>query len=94
MAEGTRAFVYILECKDGTLYTGWSTDVGRRVDEHNCGNGGAYTRSRRPVRLVYVEEQPSYQAAMRREREIKRLGRDAKLSLIRDNERAGAQVDD
>jgi putative endonuclease len=50
-------FVYILECADGSYYTGWTTDLDRRVAAHNAGRGGRYTRSRRPVKLVYWEEQ-------------------------------------
>jgi len=70
-------------CSDGTLYTGWTSDPQRRLQAHNRGRGAAYTRSRRPVRLVYVERCPSRVAAMRRECAIKRLTRSEKLSLIR-----------
>ncbi|WP_324779872.1 GIY-YIG nuclease family protein [Thiobacillus sedimenti] len=75
--------VYILRCADGTLYTGITTDVARRVAEHNGdGAGGArYTRARRPVELVHVEAAADRIAAMRREAAIKRLDRGAKLAL-------------
>ena len=75
-------FVYILECADGTLYTGWTTDLDRRVADHNAGRGGRYTRTRRPVRLVYWETMPDRTAAQQREEAIKRGGRDAKQRLI------------
>jgi len=66
-------FCYILECADGTFYTGWTTDPVRRVKTHNRGAGARYTRTRRPVSLVYVEQQPDRSEAMRRERKIKQL---------------------
>ncbi|MFA5872979.1 MAG: GIY-YIG nuclease family protein [Anaerolineales bacterium] len=75
-------YCYILECSDGTYYTGWTTDPERRLRRHNRGRGGRYTRSRRPVRLVYVEEQPDPSSAMRREIQIKRMRREAKGKLI------------
>lgn len=77
-------FVYILCCADGTFYTGVSTDVGRRVAEHNAGApvGARYTRGRRPVALVYLETVPDRSRALRREREIKALERAEKLMLI------------
>jgi putative endonuclease len=77
-------FVYILRCADDTLYTGVSTDVVRRVDEHNAGAplGARYTRARRPVALVYQESVASRGEALRRELEIKAKDRGAKLALI------------
>lgn len=75
------AFVYLVECADGTLYTGWTTDLARRLRQHNAGRGARYTRTRRPVRLVYAEAQPTRSAAMRREAALKRLPRAAKLAL-------------
>jgi putative endonuclease len=77
-------FVYILRCADDTLYTGISTDVARRVDEHNAGAplGARYTRARRPVVLVYQESVLNRSAALRREREIKCQDRASKLALI------------
>jgi putative endonuclease len=75
-------FCYIVECSDGTFYTGWSTDPERRERQHNAGRGARYTRDRRPVRLVYVEELPDKPSALRRELRIKRLPREKKLKLI------------
>lgn len=76
-------FVYILRCGDDTLYTGITTDVGRRIEEHNAGKapGARYTRSRRPVVLAYTEEAASRALASRREAVIKRLDRSSKLAL-------------
>lgn len=75
-------FCYIVECVDGSLYTGWTTDVARRVREHNAGRGAQYTRSRRPVRLAYSEAAVDRAAAMRRERALKALPRRRKLAMI------------
>lgn len=75
-------FVYMAECADGTLYTGISTDVVRRMAEHNAGTGAKYTRTRRPVRPVYVEEAADRSEASRREFEIKHLTRKEKEALI------------
>jgi putative endonuclease len=76
------AVVYILQCADGTLYTGWTTDLEQRLRAHNSGQGAKYTRGRRPVSLVYWEEQPNRSAAQRREAAIRRLSRADKLKLI------------
>ncbi len=75
-------FVYIVRCVDGTYYTGWSTDVTRRVAAHNAGRGGRYTRTHRPVTLVYQEEVPDRKTAMQREIAIKQYSRDRKERLI------------
>lgn len=75
-------WVYLVRCADGTLYTGMTSDVSRRVAEHNRGKGAKYTRSRRPVAVVYQELCPSRGAALRREAAIKRLTRREKLALI------------
>ncbi len=75
-------FVYMVECSDGTLYTGWALDVEARVQQHNRGRGAAYCKQRRPVRLVYWEELPTHGEAMRRELAIKRMRRRKKLQLI------------
>ncbi|ELZ95092.1 putative nuclease [Haloferax mucosum ATCC BAA-1512] len=75
-------FVYVLRCSDGSLYTGYTTDVERRVAEHDAGTGAKYTRGRTPVELVHVEEFDSKSAAMSREYEIKQLTRAEKLTLI------------
>lgn len=77
-----RAFVYILECADGSLYTGYTTDLSRRVKTHAAGKGAKYTRSRLPCRLVYSEECASAHEAMHREYEIKQLTRAEKLLLV------------
>ena len=77
------AYVYMVRCADGSLYTGWTTDVARRVAEHNAGRGAAYTRQRGPVELVYSETLPDRSAALRREEEIKRRGRRYKELLVR-----------
>ena len=76
-------FVYILRCADDTLYTGITTDVARRIDEHNAGkaSGARYTRGRGPVRLAYAEEAVSRSAAASREAAIKQLDRSCKLAL-------------
>jgi putative endonuclease len=76
-------YCYILECSNGTYYTGWTTDLERRLRMHNRGRGARYTRSRRPVRLVYVEEQPDRSSAMQREIQIKRKSRKGKEKLIK-----------
>lgn len=76
-------YVYIVQCRDNTLYTGISTDPMTRVVEHNTGqNGAKYTRARRPVSLLYTEPAASRSAALKREIAIKRLSRKAKLALI------------
>ena len=75
-------YCYIVECADGTYYTGWAVDPERRVAVHNKGRGARYTRMRLPVKLVYVEPQPDRTTAMRREIAIKRMDRARKLRLI------------
>lgn len=75
-------YTYILRCRDGSLYTGWTNDLERRVQAHNDGRGGKYTRSRRPVKLVWYETHDEKHEAMRREAAIKRLTRAQKLSLV------------
>lgn len=80
-SEDGMCYCYIVECADGTYYTGWTTDVERRIGEHNAGRGARYTKYRRPVELVYVEELPDRSAAMRREYEIKQLSHQKKGSL-------------
>ena len=74
--------VYVLECADGSLYTGYTTDVERRVAEHDAGEGAKYTRGRTPVELVHVEEYETRSAAMSREHEIKSLSREAKERVV------------
>ncbi len=79
-------FVYILECSDKTLYTGTTGNIKKRIEEHNGSRAGAkYTRTRRPVKLVYAEICPTSSVALKREAEIKRLSRAKKLLLIADS---------
>ncbi len=75
-------YVYVLACADGSLYTGYTTDVERRVAEHNADDGAKYTRGRTPVEVVHVEAFDTKSAAMSREYEIKRLSRAAKERLV------------
>lgn len=78
-----KAYTYMLECADGTLYTGWTNNLEKRVACHNRGKGGKYTAVRLPVRLVYYETFDSKQEAMRREYAIKQMKRKDKLALFR-----------
>ncbi len=75
-------YCYIVECADGTYYTGWAIDPERRVVVHNKGRGARYTRMRLPVKLVYMEEVPDRTAAMKRERAIKKMTHVQKGKLI------------
>ena len=75
------AFVYLLRCADGTLYCGWSTDPERRLREHRAGTASRYTRTRRPLELVYTREFATRSEAMREEVRIKRLSAAAKRRL-------------
>jgi putative endonuclease len=74
-------FCYMVECVDGTFYTGWSTDPERREKTHNAGQGAKYTRMRRPLKLIYIEELPDKSSALKREREIKKFSRKRKEKL-------------
>ena len=76
-------YVYILECKDKTLYTGITTDVARRLNEHKTGKGGHYTRSREVVKVLYTERHKTRNKALKREFEIKSWSREKKLALIK-----------
>ena len=75
-------YVYLLRCGDGSLYTGVTNDLSRRLAAHQAGRGAKYTRSRLPVELVYQEMLPDRSAALRREAAIKRLPRMGKLALL------------
>jgi putative endonuclease len=75
-------YTYIVKCSDGTLYTGWTNCLEKRLASHNSGKGAKYTRSRIPVHLMYYEEFPTKEEAMRREAAIKRLTRSQKEKLI------------
>ena len=77
-----RWFCYLLVCADGTLYTGITPVLERRIERHNDGTASKYTRARRPVRLAWSEPWPDRAAASRREAAIKRLTRAAKLALL------------
>lgn len=76
------AYTYMLECADGTYYTGWTNDLEKRLSAHNAGKGGKYTSVRRPVTLVYYEEFETKQEAMSREWHIKQLTRKQKEELV------------
>lgn len=87
-------YVYILRCADDTLYTGYTDNPERRLRVHNAGKGAKYTRSRLPVELVYRETLEDKSAALRREREIKKLTRAQKLALIAaQNRGTGAEAE-
>ena len=75
-------YVYIICCNDASLYTGVTTDILRRIKEHNLKSGGSYTRTRAPVALVYQEPHPTRSSALKRELEIKKWSRTKKLALI------------
>lgn len=79
---GTKAYMYVLECTDGTLYTGYSTDVQKRLAVHNAGKGAKYTRARLPVKLLYQEEYPDKSSAMSAEVLFKQKTRQEKLAYI------------
>jgi putative endonuclease len=76
-------YLYILECADQTLYTGITLDIPRRLDEHNAGTGSKYTRSRRPVRVVFSRSYPDRSLASKNEFKLKQMSRSEKLALIR-----------
>lgn len=75
-------YTYIVKCSDGTLYTGWTNNLDKRIACHNAGKGAKYTKSRIPVELVYFEEFNTKVEAMRREYEIKQMKREMKIQLI------------
>ena len=76
-------FVYILKCADGTLYTGWTNNLDKRIDKHNAGNGAKYTRGRLPVEMLYFEAFETKEEAMSRESKIKCMNRSQKIELIK-----------
>lgn len=80
-------YTYILRCKDGSLYTGWTNNLEKRVQDHNAGKGAKYTKSRRPVELVYYETFDTKEEAMRREYAVKQLSRTKKIQLISENKK-------
>lgn len=75
-------YTYIVKCADGTLYTGWSANLEKRLTTHNAGIGAKYTRNRLPVELVYWESQENQSRAQKREAGIKKLKRQQKIALI------------
>lgn len=77
-------FCYMVECQDGSFYTGWTVDPQRREKQHNQGRGAKYTRLHRPVHLVYIEEVPDHSAALKRERVIKKLNHEQKKKMAMD----------
>ncbi len=80
-------YVYILKCKDDSLYTGWTNDLKNRIKAHNNGTGAKYTRGRGPVKLVYYEEFEEKREAQSREYKIKKLTKKQKLELIDSREK-------
>lgn len=84
--EENRNITYILQCSDGTLYTGWTNNMEKRLKAHNAGQGAKYTRGRTPVKLVYAEVHESRQEAMSREVQIKKLTRKEKEALIQNHQ--------
>lgn len=75
-------YTYIVRCSDGTLYTGWTNNLEKRIKDHNDGRGAKYTKPRRPVVLVYYEEFHTKEEAMHREWEIKQMSRKDKISIL------------
>jgi len=86
---GDQWFVYILRCADGSLYTGITKVVKRRCQQHSAGTASRYTRSRRPIKLVWQETQPNQSSALKREAAIKAMTRKDKLAMIRLRKKAG-----
>jgi putative endonuclease len=81
--EKDRCYTYMVRCSDGSLYTGWTNDLKKRITSHNAGKGAKYTKARRPVELVYYEEFQTREEAMKREYAIKQLSRKEKEALIK-----------
>ena len=77
-------YTYIVECSDGTLYTGWTNNLEKRLEAHNAGKGAKYTKTRRPVKLVYQEQFETREEAMSREYHIKQLSRKEKMKLMKE----------
>lgn len=75
-------YTYMVRCRDGSLYTGWTNNLNRRLTSHNQGKGAKYTKTRRPVELVYYEAFATKEEAMSREYQIKQLSRKDKLALL------------
>ncbi|MBU5467424.1 GIY-YIG nuclease family protein [Virgibacillus sp. MSJ-26] len=86
--------VYILRCKDNSLYTGYTNDLEHRLEMHRSGKGAKYTRGRGPFQVMFVEKHPTKESAMTREYEIKQLTRRGKMLLIREKLKEVIQNDD
>ena len=76
-------FIYLLQCKDSSIYTGITTDVKRRFNEHTKGAGGHYTKAKKAVQILYTEKHPNKSSALKREAEIKTWRREKKVALIK-----------
>ena len=87
-----KGYAYLLKCSDGSLYAGWTNDPERRLKAHNNGTASKYTRSRRPVEMVYLEEFETKSEAMKREAALKMMTREQKLELVKACEQKGLQV--
>lgn len=85
-------YTYILECKDGTFYTGWTNNIEKRVKMHNEKKGAKYTKTRTPVTLVYLEISDTKQQAMKREAEIKKMTRKQKEILVQEYKRHPVKI--
>ena len=83
LAQQQNNYVYIVRCRDQTLYTGWTNQLEKRIEAHNAGKGAKYTKARLPVEMLYHEEYPTKEEAMRREAAIKKLTRKQKIELIK-----------
>ena len=81
-AKAKTNYIYIIQCADGTLYTGWTLDLDSRMEAHNSGTGAKYTRGRGPVRLLYSEAFETKSEALKRENQIKKLKRAKKMQLM------------
>ena len=87
-----KGYAYLLKCSDGSLYAGWTNDPERRLKAHNSGTASKYTRSRRPVEMVYLEKFETKSEAMKREAALKMMTREQKLELVKACEQKGLQV--
>ena len=85
-------YVYLLRCSDESLYCGWTTDLEKRVATHNAGSGTKYTRSRRPVELVYFEEYEDRHEALSREWHLKRMSREEKQKMKKGKDRISLEL--
>ena len=84
-------YLYILRCRDGSLYTGITTDVNKRIAAHNAGKGAKYTRGRGPLEIVYREECGDHSTALKRELELKKLTRPEKEAFLQKYDRTGGE---